>query len=175
MTESARLRLRRLCPGDVDALLRVYGDAEAMRWVGDGRPLARADCVRWVGVTADNYRRRGYGMFALASRDDGAVVGFCGLVHPGGQAEAELKYALDRAHWGRGLATEAARALLAHAAQAWGLAQVLATSAPQNAASHRVLEKAGLRPDGQRREADGHVTQLHRWHRWSEGAPAGRP
>jgi hypothetical protein len=46
-------------------------------------------------------------MFALVERETGAVVGFCGLVHPQQQVEAELKYAFLRSAWGRGLATEA--------------------------------------------------------------------
>ena len=54
-------------------------------------------------------------MFALEERSPGAVVGFCGLVHPGGSRTSRVKYALLRAHWGRGLATEAVSALLGFA------------------------------------------------------------
>jgi RimJ/RimL family protein N-acetyltransferase len=132
LVETERLGVRRLGPGDADALHDVYGDAEAMRWVGDGRPLDRAGCERWVEVTERNYRTRGYGMYALVDRATGEVVGFAGLVHPDGQPEAELKYALRRAHWGRGLATEAAAALLRHAAESLGIARVIATVAPEH-------------------------------------------
>lgn len=161
-----RLRGRRLVPADVDALLEVYGDAEAMRWVGDGQPLDRAACERWIDVTLRNYATRGYGMFALVDRageGSDAVIGFAGLVHPGGQREAELKYALRRASWGRGLATEAAAALLACGAARFGLERVIATAYPDNLASHRVLEKAGMRRGELRREDDGSDTQLFEW------------
>ena len=83
-------------------MLAVYGDAEAMRWVGDGTPLSPEECDRWLVVTAENYAKRGYGMFALVERETGAVVGFCGLVHFGGQAEPEIKYALLRCGLGPG-------------------------------------------------------------------------
>ena len=161
--ESPRLLARRLQPEDRQAMLAVYGDAEAMRWVGDGRPLTAEECDRWLEVTADNYRRRGYGMFALVERETGRVVGFGGLVHPGGQAEAEVKYALLRSAWGRGLATEAARALLGYGAAAHGLREVIATVDPDNLASQRVLAKAGMARGALRHEEDGTDTQLFHW------------
>lgn len=160
---TARLVGRRWVPADVDAVQAVYGDADAMRWVGDGEPITRSDSERWMEVTANNYRTRGYGMFALVDRTGGDVVGFCGLVHPGGQVEAEVKYALRRSHWGLGLATEAVVALLAYGASVHGLRQVIATTAPENEASHRVLLKAGLRKAELRDNDDGSQTQVFRW------------
>jgi RimJ/RimL family protein N-acetyltransferase len=161
--ETERLLARRLDGGDVEALLAVYGDADAMRWVGDGEPITREGCERWVEVTEANYARRGYGMFALQDKATGRVVGFCGIVHPGGQPEAEVKYAFLRSHWGRGLATEAVRALLRHGAEVHRLTHIIATTAPENAASHRVLLKAGLRRGALRRNDDGSHTQLFAW------------
>jgi RimJ/RimL family protein N-acetyltransferase len=155
--ETARLTIRRIVPGDAAALHAVYGDAEAMRWVGDGQPLSFERCEEWVKVSQKNYAARGYGMFALEDRATGAIVGFAGLVHPGGQADPELKYALARGEWGRGYATEAARALLDAFVPA---TRVIATAAPENLASHRVLEKAGLRPAEPRRNDDGSITRV---------------
>ena len=160
--ETPRLIGRRLQAHDLETMLAVYGDLEAMRFVGDGTALGRADCERWLAVTADNYLERGYGMFALVERDTGAVVGFGGLVHPGGQAEAEIKYALLRSAWGRGLATEAARGLLEFA-RARGLAEVIATVDPEHGASQRVLAKAGMARGELRDNADGTQTQMFNW------------
>lgn len=161
--ETERLLVRRVEPGDVDAMHAVYGDADAMRWVGDGRPLDRSRCVEWVAVTERNYAARGYGMAALVERASGAVIGFMGLVHPGGQAQAEIKYALKRSHWGKGLASEAAAGMLAYAARAHGIGEVIATAAPENLASHRVLLKAGMARGDLRRNDDGSLTQLFGW------------
>lgn len=159
-----RLSCRRWMPEDLDALVRVYGDADAMRWVGAGVPITTDQCRRWLDVTANNYRTRGYGMFALESRSTSRVLGFCGLVHPGGQADPELKYALERQSWGRGFATEAARALLAYGAREHALQKVIATAAPDNHASHQVLLKAGMRPAGTRVNDDGSHSRLFVWH-----------
>ena len=163
MLETARLTIRRIVAGDAAAMHAVYGDAEAMRWVADGLPLARERCEDWVKVTERNYAARGYGMFTVLLRDSNEVVGFCGLVHPGGQPDAEIKYAFGRASWGKGYATEAATAMLRHGASAHGLARIIATAAPENLASHRVLAKAGMKPEEPRRSEDGAVTLVFSW------------
>ena len=161
--ETRRLVLRRIDTADVDALLAVYGDADAMRWVDDGEPITRPECERWVEVTANNYATRGYGMFAVELRPAGPLIGFCGLVHPGGQEVAEVKYALARAHWGRGYATEAVTAILRYGAEEHRLGEVIATVAPENGASQRVLAKAGMRSSEPRQDADGSWTWVYRW------------
>ena len=157
-----RLAARRIGAADVDAMLAVYGDPEVVRYVADGKPLDRARCEQWVEVTLRNYATRGYGMVALVERTSGRVVGFCGLVHPAGQPEPEIKYALRRDCWGRGFATEAAAGLLGCARQLQ-LREVIATTDPDNEASHRVLLKAGMARGELRRNDDGSLTQMFRW------------
>ncbi len=161
--ETERMRCRRWMGEDLAPLMEVYGDAEAMRWVGDGEPLSLEQGEKWLKVTADNYRLRGYGMFALESHETGKVIGFCGLVHPGGQAEAEIKYAFLRSHWGQGLATEAVTMLLLHGARGRGLTRIIATVAPDNLASQRVLTKAGMTFAHLRQNDDGSTTRVFVW------------
>ena len=161
--ETPCLRCRRLVPEDLKALLEVYGDAEAMRWVDDGSPLTEADARAWLEVTENNYLKRGYGMFALEERTTHQVIGFCGLVHPGGQQEAEVKYALLRTYWGRGLATEAVRELLKYGADSHGLTRIIATVDPENLASQKVLAKVGMAKTELRENEDGSQTQVFEW------------
>lgn len=160
--QTPRLDARHITAADVDAMLAVYGDPAVVRHVADGRPLDRARCEQWVEVTLRNYATRGYGMVALAERASGSIVGFCGLVHPAGQVQPEIKYALRHDCWGRGFATEAAVGLLGYAKQL-GLHEVIATTDPVNEASHRVLLKAGMERSALRRNDDGSFTQLFRW------------
>jgi RimJ/RimL family protein N-acetyltransferase len=74
----------------------------------------------------------------------GGFVGRCGVAYQHHPGEAELVYALARAAWGRGLATEAARAALTYAFAVVGLPRVVAFARAENVASRRVLEKAGM-------------------------------
>lgn len=158
-----RLLCRHWRAEDLDALHAVYSDPEAMRWVGDGVPITRAACEAWLDVTQTNYNTRGYGMFALEYIDSGAVAGFCGLVHPDGQVEPEVKYAFMRSNWGLGLASETIPALLVHGHEKHGLARIIATVAPENLASQRVLIKAGMRLVEQRQGDDGSLDNLYEW------------
>lgn len=160
--QTERLDVRRLDAADVDALLAVYGDQDAMKWVGDGNPLDRSMCERWVDVTERNYATRGYGMSAVELRSTGEVIGFCGLVHPDGTPIAELKYAFLRPHWGHGYATETARAMLEYGAREFGLSEILATAYSENLASHRVLQKAGMKEARRVLEDDGSTTCVFR-------------
>jgi RimJ/RimL family protein N-acetyltransferase len=159
-----RLVARHIGHADLADMLEVYGDEDAMRWVGDGKAITREEAVGWLEVTADNYRRRGYGMSALVWRESGETVGFCGLVHPDGQPEAEIKYALKRGYWGRGIATEAAAAMLDYGRRYHGLGYIIATTDPDNVASHRVLLKAGMTRGPLVIEDDGSGTQVFEWH-----------
>lgn len=160
--ESKRLICRRMILEDRDALFAVYSDSVAMRWVGDGQPLTELQCDEWYKVTQANYVKRGYGMFVLQDRSSSQVIGFCGLVHPGGQPEAEVKYALLRPHWDQGLASEAVPALLAYGASEHGLPRIIATVAPENLASQRVLEKAGMALFQRREHPEGAIL-VYEW------------
>jgi len=68
------------------------------------------------------------------------------------RTEADLGYAFHRAHWGKGYATEAARAMLKFGFGELKLHRIWATCDPENVASAKVLEKAGMRLEGRFRE-----------------------
>lgn len=153
------------------SLLAVYGDPESMRYVDDGSPITPEDAQRWIEVTRANFEKRGYGMSAILVRATQDLIGFCGLVHPGDQPQPELKYAYHKAHWGKGYATEAAIGMLEYGRRVHGMTHVMATTAPENVASHRVLTKAGMREAGIRIEADGERIQVFEWRAPSEPIP----
>ena len=158
--ETERLVVRRWRDSDLPDLMAVYGDAEAMQWVGDGQPITENECHEWLVVTRRNYEKRGYGMFAVELKAEPGVIGFCGIVHPGGQEEAEVKYAYLRILWGQGIATEALCGLITYGTSAHEITRFIATTAPENSASHAVLSKAGMRRGELRQNEDGSFTQL---------------
>jgi RimJ/RimL family protein N-acetyltransferase len=147
---------------DAEGMFAIYGDPMVSRWAGDGQPLPLSECVRWVEVTERNVAQRGYGMCAVRRHGEPALLGCCGLVHPGGQAEAEVKYAFHRDVWGQGLASELVPALLRWGFETFDLPEVIATVMPAHAASLQVLHKAGLRRLPDRLNDDGSVTALLR-------------
>jgi len=164
MFKTDRLFVRHLGAEDVNAMHSVYGDREVVRYAGDGEPLDRDGCAGWVVVSEKNYATRGYGMSALVLKATGEIVGFCGLVHPGGQVEVEIKYALGGEHWGRGYATEAVRGMLTYGLEEFDIQHVIATVDPENKASLHVLGKAGLSVNKIERNEDGSDTVVLSWH-----------
>jgi len=123
-----------------------------MRYVGTRREALTRDEVRAaLGRTAEQWERYGFGPLAVIERAGGALVGDAGLQLLESGPDVELTYTLARAAWGRGYATEAATAILEWGFEALGLERVVAVADPANAASRRVLAKAGMRRLGVRR------------------------
>jgi ribosomal-protein-alanine N-acetyltransferase len=145
-------------PEDADALSLVYLHPLVMRWIG---PQSREDVVREIEQQQEHQSSLGWSFWAVEQRDTGTLIGDCGLQpleHRG--PEVELGYDFHPRVWGRGIATEAARAVMRQAFGALGIERVVAVVKPDNLAPKRVLEKAGLRASG-RREAYGEPMVLY--------------
>jgi RimJ/RimL family protein N-acetyltransferase len=146
-----RLLLRHFHLMDRDAMLRVFGDAEVMRF-GDG-----VHGSEWVEDWLRNcwkqyYQTWGFGPYAVVPRNRGEVIGYCGLFYfadINGKPEAEIAYRLARSAWGMGYATEAARAVRDYAFHSLGIIRLIAMIDPSNTASIRVAEKIGMQYEGE--------------------------
>ncbi|MET9297625.1 GNAT family N-acetyltransferase [Streptomyces sp. NPDC003077] len=144
--ETERLTLRRFTEDDVDNLVRLDADPRVMRFLtGEPTPRAEIENELLPRILRD-YARGPAGRWAAVERDTGAFVGWLALDPPrdGGVEEVELGYRLMASVWGRGYATEGARALVREAFTALGVQRVWAQTMAVNAASRRVMEKAGL-------------------------------
>lgn len=156
-----RLDIRRLHAPDAAAMYDIYGDLDTVRWVGDSKPLTLDECAHWIDISLANYERRGYGMSAVVDRASGGMIGCCGIVHPGGQEEAEIKYAFRRDTWGRGFANEVVPAMLAYGFQSFGLNRIIATVDPENVVSVHLLTKHGMKFVTVEKNEDGTETATY--------------
>jgi len=146
--ETPRLRLRLFAERDLDALAAMYADPEAMQYIGEGKTLSRADTWRAIAGMLGHWALRGYGMWAIELKATGETIGRAGFIDPLGWPEFELGWQVARSHWGQGYAPEAASFALDHARSALGRRRVASFIRPGNAASIRVAEKLGMRPEG---------------------------
>ena len=142
-----RLILRHLHVDDRDAMDRVFGDAEVMRY---GNGVQTSEWVqRWLlGCLEDYHQKWGFGLYAVVERTRLEVLGYCGLSRfpdMNGKPEIEIGYRLTRAHWGQGYATEAASAVRDFGFNTLCLTRMISIIDPENVRSIRVAEKIGLR------------------------------
>jgi RimJ/RimL family protein N-acetyltransferase len=160
--ETARLRVRRLRPDDLDDFAALTGDPIVTRWMDDGQPLSRETTARWIEISLANYAARGWGCFGVTSKADDRLLGFAGFARPPARpGVVELIYAFAPSVWGRGYATEVAAGLVAFGFTEAGLTRIEATIDPDNAASRRVLAKAGMVYLRREANPDGSFTDLY--------------
>lgn len=148
--ETDRLILRRFTPDDVGNLVELDSDPEVMWYISRGRPTSRKEIERVILPRfLELYDRyEGYGTWAVVEKASGEFIGWLSLRPRDGDPpdEPELGYRLRRSAWGKGYATEGARALVHRAFADLGARRVYAETMAVNKASRRVLEKAGLQP-----------------------------
>jgi [ribosomal protein S5]-alanine N-acetyltransferase len=146
---TARLALRALRPADQDDLYAYASDPEIDRYTPwrhyDTFAEAQEDLAGYIA----QYERDGMGAWGIEQRAEGRLIGIINFPYwRPHHRRAEIGYTIARAHWGRGYATEAARGLIEFGFNRMNLARVEAVVMPGNAASARVLEKAGMRLEG---------------------------
>lgn len=143
--ETDRLTLRMFRESDLDAYGEMCADPEVMRYIGDGQPLDRPMAWRKLAMVVGHWTLRSYGLWAAEERASGVLVGYVGFWNPEGWPGFELGWTLRRSFWGRGYATEGARAALRHAFTQMQQPHVISLIQPENAASIRVAQRLGER------------------------------
>jgi ribosomal-protein-alanine N-acetyltransferase len=141
-----RLLLTPVGQGDLDALHAHWNDPQVGRWLWDGNPVPRQTVADLVEASARTFQSAGWGLWALRQAAGTPLIGVCGLAPFDPAPGIELLYSLAPTHWGMGLATEAATAVLAHAFDTLALPEVFATTDDPNTASIRLLHRLGATP-----------------------------
>jgi [ribosomal protein S5]-alanine N-acetyltransferase len=141
-----RLFLRHFHILDAEAMQRVFGDPEVMRF---GNGIQTKEWVdAWLLTCLERYYQTwGFGPYAVVEKHNQEVIGYCGLFYfpdINGRPEVEIGYRLQRAAWGQGYATEAALAVRDFAFDTLGMKRLIAIIDPSNTASVHVAEKIGM-------------------------------
>jgi len=160
--ETRRLVLRDFVPDDwraVQEYARIPKVVRFMPW-GPNSPAQTKVFVRRA-MDWSRERPRLKFEFAIILKAEQRLIGGCGIrIHRTVAGGADMGYCLHPDHWGEGYATEAARAILRFGLSHLALRRIWATCDPNNKASARVLEKAGMKREGRLRK---NVFQKGRW------------
>jgi RimJ/RimL family protein N-acetyltransferase len=146
--ETARLWLEPWSDRHSGALAAANADPEVMRFIGSGAVMSAEASAAQSARFAQHWDRFGFGLWGVRVKASDRTVGFAGLSHPlwlaGFETAVEVGWRLQRAAWGRGVATEAGRAAVQAAFDDLGAPEVLSLIHPDNAASAAVARKLGL-------------------------------
>jgi RimJ/RimL family protein N-acetyltransferase len=145
--ETARLRLREMDSADLDFLAALLGDAEVMRHYP--KVYSRDEAQGWLDRQQARYARDGHGLWLAVSKESGEPVGQVGVLEQdlGDVMETEVGYLVARAHWRRGLASEAASACRDYAFAQLARHHVISLIRPANLSSQGVARKIGMEPE----------------------------
>ncbi|HEY2252885.1 MAG TPA: GNAT family N-acetyltransferase [Planctomycetaceae bacterium] len=143
--ETGRLLLREYVAGDAAATFELGSNAEVQRYTRDPllTSIDQAQEMLLRHPIAD-YRKHGFGRWAVVCKADGRLIGFAGLKYLDELREVDVGYRLLPEYWGRGLATEAVRASVQYGFETLKLSRIIGLVDPENTRSVRVLEKSGL-------------------------------
>lgn len=147
MINTVRLNLRSFRDDDLHQVSETLGDPKVMAFSDDGA-LDHAACREWLRRAIQTATDHSLPlMLAICLKSDGRLIGYVSLANDPQRVsacEAELGFRLVHDCWGRGIATEAAQAMVVHATGLSGTKRIVAIVDPNNRQSVRVLQKIGM-------------------------------
>jgi RimJ/RimL family protein N-acetyltransferase/GNAT superfamily N-acetyltransferase len=147
---TSRLALRPFTEADAEPLHRILNEDGILRYFPRPDPPDMARVQRIIAAQLQHWEEHGLGWWAVELRSTGELratgelLGWSGLQYLSETKEVEVGYLLSGRHWGKGLATEGALAALHFGVETLRLGSIIGIAHPENIASQRVLEKAGL-------------------------------
>jgi RimJ/RimL family protein N-acetyltransferase len=142
--ETPHLLLRAWTRDDADVWFNILQEEGILRYFPNQLPPSREKAAEYIAHQSAHWAEFGYGHWAVITREDGRVIGWNGLEYLLELDETEVAYLLSKRVWGRGYATEAARAAVRFGFERAGLSKIIGLVHSENTGSVRVLEKCGL-------------------------------
>jgi len=140
--ETERLILRLFQEGDWPDLHTLYSDPECVKYTLE-RTLTEGESWRTMAGMIGHWHLRGYGPYAVQEKSSGRVLGPVGLWYPNDWPEPEIKWAISRPFWGKGFASEAARAVKEAAVKALPDTPLISLIFSENEASIKLAKALG--------------------------------
>jgi [ribosomal protein S5]-alanine N-acetyltransferase len=143
--ETPRLLLRTWMPGDAAAVEATFADPGVMRFIGTGGPWSAEQTRANIAIMTERYERDGAGIWPVVLKETGTIVGECGLQPLPNSDDVEIAFLFGKDSWGKGLAFEAASAVLEWGFREHGLRRIVAVVYPANTRSIALINRLGMR------------------------------
>mgnify|MGYP001627193752 CR=1 FL=1 len=144
--ETPRLYLREITPDDAENAYNLNKDREVIKYTGDDAFESVAAARAFLENYKD-YKQYGYGRWAVVLKDNDTFLGWCGLKYNADIDEVDLGYRFAQQYWGKGYATESAKACLEYGFGKLNLTSIIARANHENTASINVMKKLGMQFD----------------------------
>ena len=148
IVETERLLIREWTPEDIQLLHKVMSDPDVMKYVWDYQPATKQRVEDFVLTCIEESSTGSWSTWAVVLKEEGELIGYCGfLVRSYGEykGETEMGWLLDKTYWRKGLATEAAKAVLDFGLEKWSFKKVIAAARSENQQSLKVMQKIGMK------------------------------
>ena len=142
--ETERLYLREFTIDDAQLLIDLNSNPKVTRYTGDGPVKDLEDSKRILtDIIFPQYKNK-MGRWAVHLKSNNEFIGWCGLKFIAEDNEIDLGYRFFETHWGKGYASESAKAVLSYGVNTLKLKNIIARAAKDNVASINVIKKLGL-------------------------------
>lgn len=142
--ETERLILRTYTNEDLKTVYVLITDPEVTRFFPKSYSVKKEDVLASLPRRLDKWRKQGFGQLGVFEKATGQLIGYVGLQYLDQTTEVEIYYGFFKKMWGRGIATEAAKAMLRFGFEEINLEKIVAVTHPENYASQKVLTRLGL-------------------------------
>jgi RimJ/RimL family protein N-acetyltransferase len=143
LVETERLFVRQWLPDDWERLRRLVTDPRVLEHLPTEVPWPDERIQRFINRGIEVESTRGWILWPVIHKEDAELIGFCGFAD-GFPPDVEIGWRLRPEYWGRGLATEVARAVMQYGFDRFRFDRLVAVTHPANRRSIRVMEKLGM-------------------------------
>ncbi|MCB0727158.1 MAG: GNAT family N-acetyltransferase [Ignavibacteria bacterium] len=148
--ETERLYLREFRLSDVERMSQIHLEEETMRYIGKGGIRNTEQTRRGIEYFIKNQKENGFTLWAVIEKESDTLIGHCGFEYLQDRSDIELCYLLSKDYWGKGYATEISKETLKYGFEKLKLKRIVAMTYPENQSSINVLEKLGMKPEGEK-------------------------
>ncbi len=149
LIETENLFLREITFDDKEELFQLHSDPHVQQWTGEPVVKSMKEIEQSIRGRRNDYRNYGYGRLAVIQKETNEFIGWAGLSYLPEFDQVDLGYRLKKKYWGRGIATEASKAIIEYGFNVLNLDEIIAIALAENKTSIRVMEKIGMTYDKQ--------------------------